>query len=145
MTQLVVGDIRALKGSCQLTEGNVASAVFPAAHETVAMHAGERPMDIMRLIAVPRERRQGLTGREAQEAVARRLARAEGYRTPIDRKTLKAPMQRGDGPATRTASTGRSCPRGRRAALWDLGHAAEQETTCLPSTPAPSTTSRKRT
>ena len=58
-------------------------------------------MGLLDLITFPSQRSYSLTGPEAERAVAKGLASAAWYRTPVDRKTLKALMQRRDGPATR--------------------------------------------
>jgi len=58
-------------------------------------------MGLMKLITFPMDRSYSLTGPEAQKAVAAGLANADWYRTPVDRKRLKALMQRADGPALR--------------------------------------------
>ncbi|WP_306118527.1 MULTISPECIES: fatty acid desaturase family protein [unclassified Roseitalea] len=58
-------------------------------------------MALLDLIKFPTERDYSLTGPEAQRAIDNGLAGAEWYRTPIDRKTMKALMRRSDGPALR--------------------------------------------
>jgi len=58
-------------------------------------------MALLDLIRFPTERDYSLTGPEARRAIENGLAGAEWYRTPIDRKTMKALMRRSDGPALR--------------------------------------------
>ena len=58
-------------------------------------------MGLLSLITFPMERSYSLTGPASHEAIERGLANADWYRTPVDRKVLKALMQRRDGPALR--------------------------------------------
>jgi fatty acid desaturase len=51
--------------------------------------------------AKPRWRDYGLTGPEAERAIATGLASAEWYHPDVPRKELKALMKRSDGPAIR--------------------------------------------
>lgn len=58
-------------------------------------------MALLDVFKFPTERDYSLTGPEAQRAIDKGLAGADWYRTPIDRKTMKALMRRSDGPALR--------------------------------------------
>lgn len=58
-------------------------------------------MAVLDWIKFPTERDYSLTGPEARKAIDKGLAGADWYRTPVDRKTLKALMKRSDGPALR--------------------------------------------
>ncbi|MDE0305774.1 MAG: fatty acid desaturase family protein [Albidovulum sp.] len=61
-------------------------------------------MSLLSLITFPMERDYALTGPERQNAIDNGLAGAEWYRTPVDRRTIKALMRRSDWPATRDIS-----------------------------------------
>ena len=61
-------------------------------------------MGLMSLITFPQERDYALTGPERQRAFERGLAGADWYRTPVDRKTIRALMKRSDHYATRDIS-----------------------------------------
>lgn len=58
-------------------------------------------MSFLSLITIKGGRDYSLTGSETAQAEQNGLANAEWYKTPIDRKTLKALMKRSDGPALR--------------------------------------------
>jgi fatty acid desaturase len=55
----------------------------------------------MTTAALDRKRDYSLTGRDTERAIARGLAAAEWYHTDVPRETMRALMQRNDGPALR--------------------------------------------
>ena len=61
-------------------------------------------MNLMNLITFPQERDYALTGPERQRAIAKGLAGAEWYQTPVNRKTIKSLMKRTDRHANRDIS-----------------------------------------